>query len=230
LIFTISKLIFKSQPFLSRLFLITNLPPQVNPDFHPLVPSQNSTAPSVFHFSQTMSNVAAAPKVRFAPDEDERLLEAVRIHGTTNWPHIATCVAGRNARQCRERWNNYVNPQLVKEGWTREEDALLQQKYNELGPRWAVIARLFEGRARNSVKNRLWAIQRKRGYRDVESDSERRRRKQPEKRTEKEEEEGGDIPMKGIIGLLNSQAFESPRRIGFQGLTVRRFVLDRERH
>jgi hypothetical protein len=163
------------------------------------------------------------PQLRFAPEEDEILASAVQAHGTYDWPLIATFLPGRNPRQCRERWNNYANPSLVKEDWTREEDALLIQKYNEIGPRWTVIGKWFEGRGRNSLKNRLWAIQRKKSH-NVE------RFPTPEIAQNPPKDKGENIFAKGIFALLNGQTFDSPSHVNITGLTVRRFVCDREHH
>jgi hypothetical protein len=76
------------------------------------------------------------PKAKFRSAEDERLMEAIRLHDTINWLLVAVHLPDRNTRQCRERWNNYANPRLVITGWTNNEDALLIQKYNEFGPKW----------------------------------------------------------------------------------------------
>jgi hypothetical protein len=40
--------------------------------------------------------------------------------------------------------------------WTAEEEALLIEKVNELGSRWAKIAPFFEGRSEVNIKNQ-WA-------------------------------------------------------------------------
>jgi hypothetical protein len=101
------------------------------------------------------------PKVKFEPREDALLIEAVQTHGTGDWSLVASMVNGRNARQCRERWNNYVNPALTHTDWTSAEDELLIEKYGELGPKWHKIAGCFEGRAKNNVRNRFHAIQRR---------------------------------------------------------------------
>jgi hypothetical protein len=99
------------------------------------------------------------PKSKFEPFEDSLLLEIVSRVGPSNWSQIATQIYGRNARQCRERWTNYVNPNLVKNEWTEAEDETLLQTYQEVGPKWFVIAGLLPGRGKNSVKNRYFTLQ-----------------------------------------------------------------------
>jgi hypothetical protein len=43
---------------------------------------------------------------------------------------------------------------LVTEPWTPEEDALVVQKYHQIGPKWVEIGKMLSGRSGNNVKNR----------------------------------------------------------------------------
>jgi hypothetical protein len=88
------------------------------------------------------------PKAKFEPREDSILTATVHALGTSNWSDVAAALPGRIARQCRERWNNYANPNLNKQPWTSSEDSLLLEKYQELGTKWHVIAGFFNGRAK----------------------------------------------------------------------------------
>jgi hypothetical protein len=99
------------------------------------------------------------PKSKFEPFEDALLLDIVSRLGASNWSEIAAYIQGRNARQCRERWTNYVNPNLAKNEWTEAEDEILLQTYQEIGPKWFVITGLLPGRGKNSVKNRYFLLQ-----------------------------------------------------------------------
>jgi hypothetical protein len=92
-------------------------------------------------------------KRKFTPAEDDRLRELVDRNGTKDWELIATNMPLRNARQCRERWNNYINPTLANTEWTTAELELLEKKYAEFGPRWKVIAEFIPGRSKNGIKN-----------------------------------------------------------------------------
>lgn len=94
------------------------------------------------------------PKNKFSKEEDTILKQAVQIHGENDWDNLRKMLPGRTARQCRERWENYVNPELNLRPFTAEEDNLLLSVYNRLGPRWKLIATHFKGRSVNNVKNR----------------------------------------------------------------------------
>jgi hypothetical protein len=104
---------------------------------------------------------AGHQKCKFQPFEDVRLLDIVNHLGTMNWAEVARHMPGRNARQCRERWTNYINPNLVKSEWTEADDELLVESYSEVGPKWFIIAGLLPGRARNDVKNRYFTLRRR---------------------------------------------------------------------
>jgi hypothetical protein len=100
-------------------------------------------------------------KSKFSAEEDAQLLEIVSHAGCRDWSEVAMKLSGRNPRQCRERWNNYVNPTIKTAPWTDAEEGLLESKFAELGPRWQVIAPLFQGRSRNQVKNHWMTKQRR---------------------------------------------------------------------
>jgi hypothetical protein len=99
-------------------------------------------------------------KNKFTPEEDAHLKDIIQNCGCRDWNEVASYFPGRNPRQCRERWNNYVNPRVMKVPWTPMEDCLLKQKYAELGPKWHIIAKFFPNRSKNYVKNRWLTMQR----------------------------------------------------------------------
>ena len=61
---------------------------------------------------------------------------------------------GRNSRQCRDRYSNYLNPVFNNCDWSKEEDKLLADKYNAYGPKWTKIREFFPKRSANNIKNR----------------------------------------------------------------------------
>ena len=100
-------------------------------------------------------------KSKFSPQEDQKLISIINEFGDKDWKLIASKLSGRNPRQCRERWNNYVNPQLSSAPWTTEEDKLLVEKFNEYGSRWHLIAPFFTKRSINNIKNRWFTTKRR---------------------------------------------------------------------
>lgn len=96
----------------------------------------------------------ATPRRKFTDEEDKVLKSAVNVFGTSNWKIIASLVPGRNPRQCRDRYTNYLAPGLVRLEWSDEEDKLLAEKFKEFGPKWTKIRQYFPTRSANDIKNR----------------------------------------------------------------------------
>ena len=102
------------------------------------------------------------PKSKFERYEDEKLKRLVAKFGTDNWNAIAKKMRDRSVRQCRERWLNYLDPNLNKSEWTEEEDKLLYEKFEEIGRKWKIIASFFKNRTDINVKNRWLMLERHR--------------------------------------------------------------------
>jgi len=108
---------------------------------------------------------AALSKRPWTEEEDAALTAAVNKYGASRWSMIATQVAtGRIGKQCRERWNNHLCPEVKKCEWSEEEDRAIMQGVALLGTRWCEIIKAPElcGRTDNSIKNRWFALDRKR--------------------------------------------------------------------
>jgi hypothetical protein len=99
----------------------------------------------------------ATPRRMFTAAEDAQLLRIVDANPGQPWEMIASQMGHRSARQCRERYANYLAPSLRVADWTAAEDSLLLEKINELGSAWAVIRLCFNGRSENDIKNRWYS-------------------------------------------------------------------------
>ena len=85
--------------------------------------------------------------------EDAALTALVQRHGCRKWSEVARGLGQRTGKQCRERWNNHVRPDIKRGAWTEEEELALVDAHTRLGNRWADIAAAIPGRTENAVKN-----------------------------------------------------------------------------
>lgn len=90
---------------------------------------------------------------KFTAEEDEKLRELVRELGENDWGEVSSRLGTRSPRQCRERFKNYLAPNLRNDPWTKEEERLLIAKQKEFGTRWSVIASFFPERSDVNIKN-----------------------------------------------------------------------------
>ena len=118
--------------------------------------------------SNLMERLSAGGEVRdgkrvrnkFTPQEDDTIIRIVNDFGAHSWRLIAANLPGRTARQIRERYVNYLAPNVCKEPWTEEEDQQLREKVAEHGRKWSQIAKYFENRTDVTIKNRWLKLQR----------------------------------------------------------------------
>jgi hypothetical protein len=100
-------------------------------------------------------------KKKFTLEEDALLSSLVSNFGPNNWQVISAHMSNRNVRQCRERYNNYLNPKLRQGEWTPEEDDLLTGLVMKYGVKWNKIAQSFVDRSDLSLRNRWQQIERR---------------------------------------------------------------------
>jgi hypothetical protein len=110
--------------------------------------------------AQQKNNLKSKIKQCFTEDEDCLLSQLVYQFGTGSWIQISKQIGTRSPRQCRERWNNYINPELRKDSFTIEEDQMLRLKVAEFGKKWNKISKFFEKRSDNSLRNRWMVLSR----------------------------------------------------------------------
>jgi hypothetical protein len=101
------------------------------------------------------------PKSKFTPEEDNHLVELVEQFGLDSWPQLSRRMPGRNSRQCRDRWVNYLSPDICKGPWCAAEETLLCEKIIEFGHSWKKIAYFFKGRSEVNVKSHWNRMQRR---------------------------------------------------------------------
>ncbi|CAM8951326.1 unnamed protein product [Rhodiola kirilowii] len=100
-------------------------------------------------------------KGHWSPEEDQLLLKQVERFGVGRWTKVAKHVKGREGKQCRERWFNYLRPDIKNESWSEEEDQIIIDAYEKMGSKWSVIQNLLPGRTENAIKNHWNTVKRR---------------------------------------------------------------------
>lgn len=103
---------------------------------------------------------SSLPKNKFFDAEDNKLRNAVHQYGTGNWKLISKFMNGRNARQCKDRWEKYLSPNINWNPFSVEDDIEILRCYNLYGPKWMKISKHFKGRTDISIKSRYLLLQR----------------------------------------------------------------------
>ncbi len=93
-------------------------------------------------------------KGSWTKEEDLVIMELVGRFGKS-WSKISKAMVSRNGKQIRDRYLNILDPSVRKEKFIVEEDLLLLRLYKKFGPRWANIAKYFNKRTADMVKNRF---------------------------------------------------------------------------
>ncbi|XP_018478826.1 transcription factor MYB105-like [Raphanus sativus] len=84
--------------------------------------------------------------------EDSHLMELVAVYGPQNWNHIAEKMQGRTGKSCRLRWFNQLDPRINKRAFNLGEEERLFAAHRGFGNKWAMIAKLFNGRTDDAFK------------------------------------------------------------------------------
>ncbi|AET40616.1 Cef1p Ecym_6234 [Eremothecium cymbalariae DBVPG len=71
--------------------------------------------------------------------EDQILKAAIQKYGTHSWNKVASLLQKKNGKQCQNRWNEFLNPRLNFEKWSRDEDTRLLSLSKQLPNQWRSI-------------------------------------------------------------------------------------------
>ena len=121
------------------------------------LPFFNQAVPHPNHVRLDLSKLNRKPRKIFTEEEDNILRRIMTTEAFVTWELVAKRLYGRTARQCRDRWLNYLAPNVRRTPWTPEEDKLLLEKINDLGTHWSSISKYFDGRSDNHIKNRWYS-------------------------------------------------------------------------
>ena len=88
-------------------------------------------------------------------EENEKIVNHVKLFGPRKWKKIACEIKTKSAQQCRDHYNDVLDPHIKNSIWTKEEEKILLLKYEQLGPHWSKIKTFLPGRTTENIKNYL---------------------------------------------------------------------------
>ena len=72
--------------------------------------------------------------------EDEILKAAVMKYGLNQWSRISSLLVRKSAKQCKERWYEWLDPKIKKTEWTKIEEEMLLNLAKMFPCQWRTIA------------------------------------------------------------------------------------------
>ncbi|CAD8200528.1 unnamed protein product [Paramecium octaurelia] len=103
--------------------------------------------------------------INWLQEEDDFIKTQMNQKHKHIWTQIAVSLYERNLqgnirtpKQIRERWMNYLNPDLNKDQWMLKEDLIILNNVVKNGKKWSQISQQLNGRTENQVKNRYKSL------------------------------------------------------------------------
>lgn len=104
-------------------------------------------------------------KGAWTEEEDELLLDLLKRFGK-NWSLISKYMPSRSGKQIRDRFLNALDPTILKDKFTAEEDKKILELYAAMGSQWSKIALYLHRRTGDMIKNRFYSSLRRKIHND----------------------------------------------------------------
>jgi pre-mRNA-splicing factor CDC5/CEF1 len=107
--------------------------------------------------------------------EDEILKAAVMKYGLNQWSRISSLLVRKSAKQCKERWYEWLDPQIKKTEWTKDEEEKLLHLAKMFPCQWRTIAPIVGRTAYQCMEHYERLLDRAQGREPDENDPRRLR-------------------------------------------------------
>jgi hypothetical protein len=103
---------------------------------------------------------------KWKEDEDNKLKDAVQMHGSKKWGDVAALVPGRTRKQCCNRWKEFLDPNVDRAKgrtgkWAEDEDSKLKDAVQRHGGQdWDATTALVPGRTKHQCQSRWQTLRR----------------------------------------------------------------------
>ena len=146
--------------------IFSSLPPALPPSLPPSLQEYDETdSASPAHTNSPSTSEGGGSKGfkkrAWTVTEDGTLRDLVEQHGAKDWNYISSQLSHRSAKQCCERWHNYLKPDIRKDAWCTQEDQIILDYHHAFCNKWSKIAEFLPGRTGNAVKNRFYCLMRR---------------------------------------------------------------------
>jgi hypothetical protein len=142
-------------------------------------------------------------------EEDEFLKSLLERYGK-NWSIISKFMPSRNGKQIRDRFLNYLDPDIYKEKFSSEEDAKILELYSRYGSSWSQISKYMKGRTADLIKNRFYSALRKQVHCWDYIESLRKRKRARERTAMFKKSNKKQIRCKRKVNVDTSKLINSP--------------------
>jgi myb proto-oncogene protein len=102
-------------------------------------------------------------KGRWTKDEDEQVMLYYNLVGK-NWGLISKILKKRNWKQVRDRFLNYLDPNISNKPFTNEEDLKIFKLYEKFGSSWRLYESFFPERTADLIKVRFYTITKSKNF------------------------------------------------------------------
>ncbi|KPA76187.1 hypothetical protein ABB37_07945 [Leptomonas pyrrhocoris] len=119
--------------------------------------------------------------------EDQVLKAALAQYGLRDWERVASMLTKKTSTQCRERWENYLDPRLnIREAWSLEEEEKLVELQSLFPSKFRLISEQLTRRTSTHYIRPAWLCEQR--YLELKDEQEHYVKQQQQKGTGESDE------------------------------------------